>query len=168
MIAALAFTAWFALANLWSGGKFKRWVGDLPGRSHYYSSLATLIAGGAVLGVEGAVIGLSFLIWRLPGWYGALDAGANEGGVWRDVAMMSLRGLAFGPYFLWRFFLSNSDPLATLDLTALYCLAAGCVAQGAAYWFANHLMRRHGWIWWAEGLGGAAWGLALWWAWASI
>lgn len=160
MLQLAAFVAFFTLANLWSGGKFKRWVGDWPGRSHYYSSIAALALGWGLFGFAGLLIGASFTLWRLPGWYGALDAGTYQGATFRDFAVMSLRGLAAFPFFLWALYEANADPLSDLDLRPLLILLAACVGQGVAYFVGNRFPVAALKFWVAEGTAGAIWGAA--------
>lgn len=157
----IGFILFFAIANLWSGGKFRPWTGDLPGRSHYYSSMAALALGWGLFQWPGLLAGFSFLLWRLPGWYGSLDAGTNEGSPARDAAVMSLRGLLAFPVFLWALYEANIDPLSDLVLAPLWALLAASLGQGLVYYVGNRIAVS--WRFWLiEGMAGAVWGVAYW------
>lgn len=139
----------------------------LPGRSIYYAGLVCIFAGIVAYGWPGFMCGLSFLLWRLPGWYGALDAGTNIDppekskifGVVignqraRDFIVMSARGLLMFPAFTYFAYIDRSA-------APLLILIAASLAQGVSYdigyrWFGKVDGAR-------ELLAGAAWGVAFW------
>jgi hypothetical protein len=169
VITLLLFIAYFGLMNMIAGGKFQlRERLGLPGRSIYYAGLITIIVGWLAYGAIGAGVGLSFLIWRLPGWYGAIDAGLapippekpGQSQILgfevrplrlRDFLVMSARGLAACPVFVWQAWVGHTwTPLAVLALASLW--------QGAAYDLAHRSIRQGNGI--AEAGAGVGWGLA--------
>lgn len=170
-LATLAgFMLFFAAAN-WVAGGNNRWRKRFrwPGRSIYYAGLAAIVVGWLTYGGLGALIGASFTVWRLPGWYGSLDAGTmpipaekpGQGKIFgielqpyrlRDYIVMSARGLLAFPAFVY---------VAWRDQTAtpLVVLAVACLMVGAMYDLAHHyLARRNDW---AEAGVGAVWGMAF-------
>lgn len=164
------YVAFYALANQFAGGKYRQMLYDLtriayPGRSIYWAGLVAMLFGWFTAGLVGALAGFSFLLWRLPGWYGTIDAGTNEGEVVRDVTLMALRGLVAAPVFLHVFFEGQQDKLAAIQWEALVVWATACAGQGAAYWLGNHVLYPRTRFWdagfWSEGLAGAVWGAAF-------
>lgn len=139
----------------------------LPGRSIYYAGLAAILLGWWAYGKEGALCGLAFLLWRLPGWYGAMDAGTNDDppeknkifGVvmknqrLRDYIVMSARGLMMFPPFVYFAWTEGS-------VVPLMVLVAASLAQGWSYDFGYRAMGNVDGA--RELLAGAAWGAAFW------
>lgn len=168
LIELCGFVAFFTLANLHAGGRAwrKPLRKYLPGRGIYYAGLAAMVLGWLLYGGWGLLAGASFTGWRLPGWYGALDAGQDplanpgQGKVFgidvrplrlRDFIVMSLRGfLAFPLFVALAWTTQSAVPLVTLAVAAL--------CQGAVYDIAHiHLQRRNGF---AEAFAGGVWGFA--------
>lgn len=92
----------FAALNRFSGGGLGwEWMKNngYRGRPLYYAFLIALTVLYLGFGTVGAIAALSFLLWRLPGWYGAIDAGTDAGSPLRDFAVMSARGLLAFPIF---------------------------------------------------------------------
>lgn len=170
----LLFIAWAAFANYCAaGGPYigeKRWrkALGLPGRSIYWAGVATMALGYVTLGWPGFWAGVAFLFWRLPGWYGAFDAGSNidppeKSKIFgfvvanqrlRDFVVMSARGLLMFPPFLWAAW-------QALDPWPIGVLLLGSIAQGAAYDIGNHnrILRPIDGA--REMLAGGAWGVAF-------
>ena len=154
----IAFVIYFTIANLFSGGKFKGILrqhnGPLPGRGIYYAGALTMLLGWLLYSLPGLLVGFSFLLWRLPGWYGAIDAGLDKHSRLRDFLVMSARGLVAAPVFAYIFYTGGGD----WKVPAI--LFAASLGQGLAYDVAGHTFMRNFWI--AEGLSGAIWGIAYW------
>lgn len=165
----LVHVLWFAFANWLAGGNLswrKRF--GLPGRSIYYAALLTMIVGWFVHGWAGVAVGVNFLLWRLPGWYGAIDSGlmpaATPGQsrlLWldmsahmrlRDFIVMSSRGLLAFPLFAWWAWARGDvlEPALVLTGVSLW--------QGLAYEAAHRYGDRDNGK--AEMLAGAGWGAA--------
>ena len=162
-----SFILLFVFLNLFAGGKIqpvlRQHGGPLPGRGIYYSSLAALLILTPHYGWPGAVTALSFLIWRIPSWYGSIDAGLDpynperdkfylENQRVRDFAVMSFRGLFCFPIFA---FMAGADhsvlPILTLFMASLL--------HGAIYDFCLRSLHRNSLM--AEVLSGATWGAAF-------
>lgn len=137
--------------------RFSGWADYLPGRNIYYAALAALGLVWYFYGATwGCLVFVSFLCYRIPGWYKSLDMGTAGGGLVADATIMYLRGLYFAPVFVWAAFTQVSGwPLAWLCLGS-----AGAVA---AYIIGNYkvskLMRDP--FWFIEFAAGACFGLAL-------
>lgn len=163
-----AFVAYGGVSNWLAGGQ-KQWRKrlGLPGRSIYYMGLLAIIVGWFTYGGVGALAGLTFLLWRLPGWYGALDAGVSplakpgEGKIFgidvrplrlRDFIVMSSRGLLAFPLFVF---------VAWRDQTAapLFVLVVASLAIGGAYDLACRYFKNNTGL--AEALTGCVWGIAF-------
>jgi len=111
-----------AVLNRFSGGGFG-WKPTFRGRPIYYAFIAALVllpfmyAGSPIIG---ALSAFSLLVWRIPGWYGAIDGGTDKGTRLRDGFVMFLRGLLLFPVFAYAAFMWKSvEPLALLAFTAL-------------------------------------------------
>lgn len=166
---ALATIAFMAAANWFAGGQMQiRKRLGLPGRSIYYAGLAAIFVGYAAYGPLGALAGASFTAWRLPGWYGALDAGmsplATEGqgrifGIdvrplrLRDFIVMASRGLLCFPVFV--FMAVREQAWLPIIVLVNASLLIACV-----YDLANHVPKTRR-VDLAEAGTGAVWGLAL-------
>lgn len=146
MLTAAILVALFAFLNRFSGGGFG-WRASWRGRPIYYAGLAAIVTLGAMFGIHGALAGLSFLLWRIPGWYGAIDAGTDEGSRLRDFAVMSARGLVAIPIF------AATSPLAIIPFS---------LAIAACYDIAWHTIKGKDPVAHAEMAAGAVWGLTLW------
>lgn len=155
MLTLAAFILFFTLANMFAGGKFqpilRQHGGPLPGRGIYYAGLAAMILGFCFYGWIGVLAGASFLLWRLPGWYGSIDAGTVSGTRLGDFAMMSARGMAAFPVFAFAVYYTGS-------LGPLWILLGASLGQGVAYEVGHRGFDRNNAI--AEGLAGAVWGVA--------
>lgn len=166
MIELLAFIAFFTFANVFAGGKIqpvlRQHGGPLPGRGIYYAGLAAIILGWFTFGIPGALAGLSFLVWRLPGWYGAIDAGLDPYNPerdgfnipdqrLRDFLVMSARGLVAAPAFVYAVWVTG-------DWKAILTLVGASLGQGLVYDIAHREFNRNNFL--AEGLSGAVWGVA--------
>lgn len=164
----ILFIIYGAIANAFAGGKIqpvlKQHGGPLPGRGIYYAGLLSIVLGMAFYGLPGALAGFSFLLWRLPGWYGSIDAGLDpynpERDGWnirnqraRDFIVMSARGLVAFPVFAYLVY-------DTGNWGYLIPLVLGSVAQGAAYDLAHRGLNRNNLV--AELLSGAIWGVVYW------
>lgn len=168
MMEAGALAIFFAAANWLAGGNlsWRKRLG-LPGRSVYYAAALLAIVLTPAYGWPGFAVGVNFLWWRLPGWYGAIDAGtmpaANAGQsrlLWMDMAehmrardfiVMSARGFVAAPFFLWSAWNAGEwAPVAVLAIVAVW--------QGVAYELAHRALWRDNAH--AELLAGAGWGLA--------
>lgn len=140
----LAFALALAVLNRFAGGGLG-WSklahdhgGPLRGRPIYYAALA-LFPIALAFGFSPLAAGLtvlSYLAYRLPGWYGAIDGGTNDQTALRDYAVMMARTLLAFPIFAaaaWR----AHDPFY---LVALLIAAIGCAG-------AYHLgARTPGWL----------------------
>lgn len=179
MFELAAIVIWFAFANWLAGGNMAwRKRLRLPGRSIYYAAAATAVVLSGLYGWAGFAVAVNFLWWRLPGWYGAIDAGTMPAAtagqarlLWfdmhteplmrvRDFIVMSARGVVAAPVFLWTAYNGAGwVPVAVL--------AAVSVWQGISYEAAHRAFARvdgdgkrvsdnaH-----AEILAGAGWGVA--------
>lgn len=137
--------------------RFSGWADYLPGRNIYYASLAAL---GLVWYFYGATWGcavfLSFLCYRLPGWYKSLDIGAVSGDALCDAAVMYLRGLMFAPVFVFAAITQVSGwPLAWLCLAS----AGATLSYAIGNYQVAKVMRDP--FWFIEFAAGACFGLAL-------
>jgi len=158
MITIALSAAYFAWANMFAGGRAgwkqvgKQHGGPLPGRGIYYSGAIAMILGAWFFGGAGALAGFSFLVWRLPGWYHAIDAGMDADTRLRDFLVMTARGLVCFPFFAWEAYAHHtSKPLIVLALTS--------VLIAAAYDIAHHQFDRRNWL--AEMWTGILWGEAF-------
>lgn len=142
-----------AVLNRFSGFTNISW---LPGRNVYYAALALLAISWLWVGpLWAAVIFVSFVAYRFPGWYTSLDMGTYGDTVLRDAAVMWLRGLFFIPVFAYAYFAGSS--LAILNLVA--------ATSGAtfAYLFGNHVVSKFikDPFWFIEAAAGASFGFFL-------
>lgn len=179
MIELAALVIFFAAANWLAGGNrsWRKRLG-LPGRSIYYASVIVAALLTPAYGWMGFAVGVNFLWWRLPGWYGAIDAGTMPAAtpgqarlLWfdmnteplmrvRDFIVMSARGFVAAPIFLYAAY--NAQ-----DWTPVAVLAVVSVWQGWSYELVHRAFARvdgdgkrvsdnaH-----AELLAGAGWGAA--------
>lgn len=158
MITLAAFAAYFAWANMFAGGRVgwkqvgKQHGGPLPGRGIYYSGALAMIGLGVEYGAVGILIGFSFLVWRLPGWYGAIDAGLDAGTRLRDFLVMFARGFVCFPVFAWEAYAHHT----TLPLALLFATSA---LIACAYDIAHRQFNRANWL--AEFWTGILWGAAF-------
>ncbi|MGE0830809.1 MAG: hypothetical protein AB7O04_15855 [Hyphomonadaceae bacterium] len=151
------YAALYALLNRFAGGGLGWGAlahdhgGPLRGRPIYY--VALFLAGflGVQFGWIGVFAAANFLLWRLPGWYGAIDAGRDEGTRLRDFSVMSARGVVAAPFFFWACVPTQSAAPAII-------LAAASLLQGVSYDLGNHALRRLPAS--SEYIAGAVWGLA--------
>lgn len=154
-------TLFYALANRFSGGGLG-WRSTFRGRPIYYAGLAAMVVGWFLMGWTGVFAGLVFLVWRLPGWYGAIDAGTDEGSRLRDGSVMAVRALPFafayavgGAIF----------PLELMDFgKVVWAPIALSVCVALSYDIAWHYVRPRPKdpVVWAEVMAGACWGVFFW------
>jgi uncharacterized protein YfiM (DUF2279 family) len=157
MIASLAIGALAgALLNRFAGGGlgWERLAhdhgGPVRGRPIYYVALALALTLTPLYGLAGLACAANVLLWRLPGWYGAIDAGTHEHSRARDFAVMAARGLVAAPFFAWA--AGDMDakwPLLALGLASVIVAIAYDVGQRVLRSFAA-----------CELMAGAAWGVA--------
>ena len=103
----------------------------------------------------GLAVMVGFLCYRVPGWADAIDGGTGGDGAWRDLAMMSARGLFFLPAFGYAAWTQQA-------LTPIYVLLGVAVLAAYAYHFANNALGSKPWRFLALELTvGALWGLSL-------
>jgi hypothetical protein len=100
MITLIVLVSVFAVINRFSGGGLF-WRDAFPGRPIYYSGVTAIIILSILYGYQGALAGASFLLWRLPGWYGSIDMGRREHTRKRDFLVMFTRGFVAFPVFVW-------------------------------------------------------------------
>lgn len=139
--------------------RFSGWTDYLPGRNIYYAALVVL---GLVWYFYGPVIGLltfvSFLAYRIPGWFKSLDMGTYPGSasVPVDAAIMFARGLFFFPVFAWVAYTQQSA-------VPLIILAVASAVATASYWIGNHVLvkKMKDPFWFIEFAAGAAFGAAV-------
>ena len=154
----------FLIGNRFCGGGFgwnqiaRSNGGPIPGRPLYYFGLLALVALTYFYNLIGLAMALSFILWRLPGWYGAIDAGTDKHSRLRDFLVMGLRAIPLAiplwiagwfnqNYFLygaasaalivsiplaydiaWHWLRRGKDPVAIAEMIA-------GVFIGLAYWF---------------------------------
>ena len=151
----------YSLANRFSGGGLG-WRASFRGRPIYYAGLAAMVVGWFLMGWTGVFAGLVFLVWRLPGWYGAIDAGTDEGSRLRDGGVMALRALPFA----FAYAIGGAIfPLELLDFgTVVWASIALAVFVAWSYDAAWHLLepRPKDPVALAELATGAAWGVFFW------
>ena len=138
--------------------RFSGWTDYLPGRNIYYASLAALALTWYFYGpLLGALVFISFLAYRLPGWYKSLDMGTVSGDFATDFLIMFVRGLFFVPVFAFVAISSGNYVYPALLLTGASFLA--CLS----YMFGNHVLSKHvkDPFWVIEFLAGASFGTAL-------
>lgn len=136
--------------------RFSGWTDYLPGRNIYYAALAAL---GLVWFFYGwlwaTLVFVSFLAYRLPGWYTSLDMGTYADSVERDVVVMYLRGLFFVPVFAYATYAGN--------FYALGFLAAASAGATVCYLIGNWPLSKYmkDPFWFIEFGAGACFGAAL-------
>lgn len=145
-----------ALLNRFAGGGLgwerlaRDHGGPLRGRPIYYVALALALALSPFYGVAGLACAANVLLWRLPGWYGAMDAGTHEHSRARDFAVMAARGFVSVPFFAWA--------AGTLDsIWPLIALAFASILTAIAYDVGQRVMRS---FTACELMTGAIWGVA--------
>ena len=157
MIATLAAGALTgALLNRFAGGGlgWERLAhdhgGPVRGRPIYYVALALALALTPLYGLAGLACAANVLLWRLPGWYGAIDAGTHEHTRARDFAVMAARGLVAVPFFAWAAgALDSIWPLLALGFASIL----GALAYDAGQRIARSFVA-------CELMAGAVWGAA--------
>lgn len=112
--------------------RFSGWtnVPGLPGRNIYWAALVLFILATATVGLAwGVTLLIAALCYRLPGWFGAIDIGKNEGEVIADARVMFYRTMwFFAPilfYILpwhWNFFGLVVAPLVSIACVMVYYL----------------------------------------------
>ena len=142
-----------AVLNRFSGYTNISW---LPGRNVYYSALILFALSWLWVGpLWAAIIFVSFVAYRFPGWYTSLDMGTYGDTVIRDTLVMWARGLFFFPVFAYAYF--GGSNLAFINLIA--------ATSGAtfAYLFGNHVVSRFvkDPFWFIEAAAGASFGFFL-------
>ena len=97
---AIVFSAFVGgVLNRFSGYKNLEW---LPGRNVYWASLAIFMLAWYGVGFTfAAVLFLSTVLYRVPGWYQSIDMGKNEGTLQRDAGVMYIRTLMMFPIFMY-------------------------------------------------------------------
>lgn len=145
------FILFFTLANLIAGGKLGGT--KLPGRGIYYSGAVAMLLLGYYYGFPGILAGLSFFIWRIPGWHHAIDGGVDQDTRERDFFVMTVRGLATFPFFIYEALKGQA-----LDLYPLAVLFLASAMIATVYDVANRHFNRS--IFTAEALTGVVWGFA--------
>lgn len=138
--------------------RFSGWADYLPGRNIYWASIAAFLLVWAFYGaIWGALVMLSCLTYRIPGWHKSLDIGTAPGrDALADAAVMYLRGLYFAPVFLFAAYWQGSFyPIVYLMLAS-----AGAVM---AYIVGNHLLAKHvkDPFWFIEFAAGCSFGAAV-------
>lgn len=151
----------YSLANRFSGGGLG-WKSSFRGRPIYYAGLAAIILGWFTAGWEGALAGLTFLLWRIPGWYGGIDAGNQAGTRLRDAFTMFLTAVPFALLYgaIAQGISINPD---SIPLVFGASVALG-LAIAASYDIAWNVVRPRlkDPVALAELLAGAAWGVFFW------
>ncbi len=138
--------------------RFSGWTDYLPGRNIYYASLAALALTWYFYGpVLAIMIFVSFLAYRLPGWYKSLDMGTVGGSATTDFLIMFVRGLFFFPVFAFAGIITGNFIFPALLLAGASFLAA------LSYVIGNHILSKHmkDHFWVIEFLAGASFGTAL-------
>jgi hypothetical protein len=121
-----------AVANRFSGWTNQSWI---PGRHIYWAALALFLISYFTLGIGWALaVFVSALTYRIPGWYGSLDMGLNEGSLKRDAQVMFACTFRIAPVFIWAAF--RGVWFAPLLLPVA---AAGAVAM---YVFGNYVGKK--------------------------
>jgi len=91
-----------AVLNRFSGWTNQTWI---PGRHIYWAALAAFLITWALVDIGWAIaVGVSALTYRIPGWYGAIDMGTNDGTLKKDAETMFLCSLRIAPVFAWAVF----------------------------------------------------------------
>ena len=138
--------------------RFSGWADYLPGRNIHYAALAALGLVWAFYGwVWGVWVFVSFLCYRLPGWYKSLDIGTAPGfEAAVDASIMYLRGLFWAPVYVWA-------ALTQGDLMPAAYMVLASLGAVAAYAFGNHVLAKtvRDPFWFIEFAAGACFGLAL-------
>lgn len=122
MLALILIPAMAALNRL-SG--IDRWA---PGRNIYWTSIATGLLAGLIAGAPfGLTCFAAMLCYRLPGWYGLIDIGRDEGKAHIEFVLMALRSMTVGvPFILTQ--PSFDTVIATISVGLL------CAMSYAAAW----------------------------------
>lgn len=163
----------YALLNRMAG------AGDLfrgVGRSIYVVAPAAGIAAGVITGSAwfAGVITLCWALYRVPGWYGALDMGHNEGKLSRDWFVMSLAHTRFvGPLAFFFYYYTEMTPTEMIE---------PMLTSAAIAFFLGGISYLLGWMLWsavrerapkldpiryAEFFAGASLGLVTLYAWSA-
>lgn len=137
--------------------RFSGWTDYLPGRNIYYAALAALAAVWYFYGaVWGGFVFVSFLLYRIPGWYKSLDMGTFGGTLAGDAAVMFLRGLLFAPVFVWSAYMhQDAAPLLWLGLAS----GGAVLSYVIGNYYVVKIMRDP--FWFIEFAAGACFGLAV-------
>lgn len=160
MVSLVVFVLVFSAANRFAGGGLGWGAltvdhgGVVRGRPIYYVGALAVPALYFLYGLGGALAGASFVLWRLPGWYGAIDAGTFAGTPARDWRVMFLRTVFAFPVFLWSAIERGPATLLVWPLLAAWIATSYHLAAHAG------ALKRIGGA--AEYLAGMGWGLALW------
>lgn len=124
----------FAVLNRFSGGGVfwdrlsRDHGGFLRGRPIYYSFVVLAFCLTPLYGWPGFLLALSFLLWRLPGWYGSHDMGSYGHTTGRDFLVMFARGFVAFPVFLYAQYHGMKEAIILLPMLAL--LIALCYLVG--------------------------------------
>lgn len=156
MIALLIGALAGALLNRFAGGGLgwerlaRDHGGPLRGRPIYYVALVLALALWPLYGAAGLACAANVLLWRLPGWDGAIDAGTHEHTRVRDFAVMAARGLVAAPFFAWASgTIDTFWPLIALGFASIIVALAYDAGQRVLRSFAA-----------CELIAGAVWGVA--------
>lgn len=110
----------FIVGNRFCGGGFgwnqiaRSNGGPIPGRPLYYFGLLAIGVLSYYYHLLGLIAALSFVAWRLPGWYGAIDAGTDKHTRLRDFLVMGLRAIPLALPFAYVVFTTGSFILPVL------------------------------------------------------
>lgn len=158
MIALVLLIPFMAAMNSFAGGRFpfgertSVFSQEAPGRPIFFAAPIVAFVLWAFFGLPGLIAGLSFLLWRLPGWYGGLDGGSMTHTADRDFLVMAGRGVLAFPMFFYKFEWEN--------LPLFFCF---CVLIGTSY-VMSAIIADYRWdpITAAEWMVGAVWGVTFW------
>lgn len=144
-----------AVLNRFSGWTNVPW---LPGRNIYWAALALLLLSTVTLGLGwGITLFVAALCYRIPGWFGSLDIGKNEGEVIDDARVMFYRTMWFFAPILFYALLWH------WNFTGIVVFPLISAAVTMVYWLGNH----YGYKWtkdpfrYVEPIVGALLGLAV-------